>query len=649
MCGIAGALSPSGFDPNLLRVMGDAIRHRGPDGDGYLLHAPERGLQVRRELDSEEARGAGPVTAGFAHRRLAIIDLSEASDQPMVDSTGEFAIAYNGELYNYVELREELEGLGRPARTSGDTEVVLNAYAEWGPDCLRRMVGMWAFAILDLRRRVLFLALDRFGIKPLFTALAGGTLYFASEIKALLSVPAVKPEPEEAVVRKYLLSGRVDESPETFFSGIRRLPPAHHASLPLDQPPSQPRPQRYWSLPDDTPFKGTRADAAEELKRRLSESVRLHLRSDVPVGTCLSGGLDSSAIVCLAHELRQGGTVPQYTHGGFGYLPQDPAFSERRFMDAVVERTGIEMTYVRPTPERFSSALLEIVRQQDEPFGSASIAAQWFVFEAAKRARLKVMLDGQGADEVLGGYHGYFPAIGLAHLRARRPLRYARFNRKYRRLVGAPVVPFRDAIFYMAPARVREAGVAQLPETPATALMSRGLRDRAGPKDIATPEFTSINEILEAHTGSLGLPALLRFEDRNSMAHSVEARVPFLDHRLVEFCFSLPGEYKVRGLETKHVLREGMRGVLPEPIRTRTDKIGFRAEPTATWQLAEQHRDSLLADRTSYEQEWFDRAGLEGLLNGNSRSDDAEFTLWRVLNTKLWLRTFWGEDNSALS
>jgi asparagine synthase (glutamine-hydrolysing) len=645
MCGIAGAFSPEGVDPGVLPAMGDALRHRGPDGEGYLLHGPTTGVQVHRSREFNDREE--PVTVGFAHRRLTIIDLTEASDQPMLDPSGEFALSYNGELYNYVELRAELEEAGRPPRTSGDTEVVLNAYAEWGPACLERMVGMWALAILDLRRRVIFLAVDRFGIKPLYYTVANGALYFGSEIKALLTAPGVNPEPNESVVRRFLLTGRVDQTAETFFSGIRRLQGAHHVSIPLDGPVAQPPPQRYWSYPSAT-FNGSRREAAAEFRRRFQESVRVHLRSDVPVGTCLSGGLDSSGIVCVADELRRDGIVPSYAHHGFGYLPDDPEVSERRFMEEVVRRTGIEMTYVQPSPERVRSALLEIIRQQDEPFGSTSIAAQWFVFEAAHRDRLKVMLDGQGADEVLGGYHGYFASIGLAHLRAGRRLAYARFNRQYRKRIGEPVMPRSMARVHLA-----QAGQELPPPEVTTAiagveLMTPELQERCEPDDIAVPDFHSINDILEAHTAHLGLPSLLRFEDRNSMAHSIEARVPFLDHRLVEFAFSLPGDYKVKGLETKDVLRRALRGTLPEAIRSRQDKIGFRAEPTVTWELASRNSESLLANRTPFEESWFDRGALETLLNGAGRSEASEFMLWRVLNTKLWLRTFFGEGRDAL-
>ncbi len=356
MCGLAGIVSSSGIDPQLLPRMGDAIAHRGPDGQGYLTHRPGSGIEVGRSVN-----GGGRVspTVGFAHRRLAIIDLSEASDQPALDESGRLALVFNGEIYNYVELRAELESLGHTFRTSGDTEVLLRSYAEWGPDCLRRLVGMWAFAMLDLERRQLFLARDRFGIKPLFYARAGDALYFASEIKSLLQVPAIRREPDEATMRRYLLTGAVDDRPRSFFEGISQLAPAHHLSVPLVPGGPEPQPERYWSTPAEA-FTGSREEAANEFADRFGDAIRSHSRSDVPVGTCLSGGLDSSSIVCIADRLRGAGEIPRYAHSGFGYLPDNPEYSERRFMAAVVERTGIEMTYVEVTPERFAEALLLI-------------------------------------------------------------------------------------------------------------------------------------------------------------------------------------------------------------------------------------------------------------------------------------------------
>jgi asparagine synthase (glutamine-hydrolysing) len=640
VCGIAGAISADGVDPAALSVMGDAIRHRGPDGRGYLLWSPGDELRLERSVQGRPAS----ARVGLAHLRLSIIDLRETNDQPLVSADGSLALSFNGEIYNYVELRAELEALGHSFRTEGDTEVLLAAYSEWGPACVERLVGMWAFALLDARRSTVLLSRDRFGIKPLYYTLAGGTLYFASEIKALLTVPQVRPEPDEAVVRRYLLSGSVDETDRTFFAGVRSLPPAHNAVLPVDGRATAPAPERYWSIPEEG-YDGDRAAAAREFAELFSASVRVHTRSDVPVGTCLSGGLDSSAIVCVADRLRRGGGLPHYEHHGFGYVPDDPAWSERRYMDAVVDRTGLRMTYVEVPSQRFSDSLVTIAAQQDEPFGTTSIAAQYFVFEAAKAGGMKVMLDGQGADEILGGYHHYFPLIAATLLRQRRFGAYRRFSMAQRRARGERPISARHALAALTPRRLSDQLATRLLDSPTSRVLSAELREGVRFTDTRTPEFDSVHDLLAAHTSSLGLPALLRFEDRNSMAHSIEARVPFLDHRLVEFCFRLPFEFKVNGAVTKDVLREAMRDVLPEEVRTRGDKIGFRAEPTAAWELADRQRGALLEERTDYERRLIDPAGFEALLDGDRRSTEAEFILWRAINLKLWLRSFWGDGD----
>jgi asparagine synthase (glutamine-hydrolysing) len=628
--------------------MGDRIAHRGPDGEGYLLASPES-TRLRRSSREEIADfGDTAAAVGFAHRRLTIIDLSERSDQPLVDASGDHAIAYNGEVYNYLELREELRRLGHSFRSEGDTEVVLEAYKEWGGECVQRFIGMWAFAIIDRRARTILLSRDRFGIKPLYYARTGEALYFASEIKALLAVPALQVEPNEEVVRRFLLDGRVDYSERTFFRGITRLPPAHNLLVRLDADLVI-DPRRYWWYP---PQDGqvSEPEAAAELRGLLEDSVRLHARSDVPVGTCLSGGLDSSSIVCLAEQLRAGGEVPRYTHSAFGYVPQDEAFSERRHMQSVVDRTGARLFLVDPPVERFVEELLGIVRQQDEPFGSTSIAAQWFVFETARREGMKVMLDGQGADEVLGGYEHYFTVIGSNLLRERKLLSYARFSREHKALLGRPPLPFLHAGWSVLPQRARQGLTRRLPmPLPAEArIMSTEMRERVRRDSRPSPP-RSLHQLLRTQTEAISLPSLLRFEDRNSMAHSIEARVPFLDHRVVEFAFRLRPEMKIKGVETKHILREAMRGTLPEDIRARKDKLGFRAEPHAAWTIAERHLDSLVANRTDYEERWFDPEAVAVMLNGSDRSTENEVRAWRAINVKLWLRLHWGDSAHPLS
>jgi asparagine synthase (glutamine-hydrolysing) len=648
MCGIAGAIAPGGgIDPSALIRMNDRIAHRGTDGEGYLVGSSQEGRLRRRTREEVAEAGDAVAPVGFAHRRLTIIDLSERSDQPLVDASGEYAIAYNGEVYNYVELRDELTRLGRSFRSEGDTEVVLEAYKEWGAECVQRFVGMWAFAILDRPGRRVLLSRDRFGIKPLYYARLGDALYFASEIKALLAVPGLEVEPNEELVRRFLLDGGVDYSEETFFRGITKLPPAHNLSIGLDAE-RELEPRRYWSYPPQD-GRVSEGDAATEFHELLEDAIRIHARSDVPVGTCLSGGLDSSSIVCLAEELRGGGQIPRYTHSAFGYLPQDEAFSERRHMQSVIDKTGARMFFVDPPVERFVDELLHIVRQQDEPFGSTSIAAQWFVFEAARREGMKVMLDGQGADEVLGGYEGYFMVIASNLLRERKLLSYARFSREHKELLGRPALPRLHALWSVLPDRARRTASRsrRIPLPPGAQLMSGEMRETTRRHYEPNPP-SSLYELLRTQTESVSLPSLLRFEDRNSMAHSIEARVPYLDHRVVEFAFRLRPEMKIKGVETKRVLREAMRGVLPEDIRARKDKLGFRAEPAAAWIIAERHRDSLVENRTGYERRWFDPGAMAALLDGD-RSFDNELLAWRAINVKLWLRQHWGNSDDLLS
>jgi asparagine synthase (glutamine-hydrolysing) len=645
MCGIAGIIAPTGLAPAALERMSTALEHRGPDAAAYLLHQAGVPLAVSASADALAPR-ARAATVGLAHRRLSIIDLNDRSDQPMIDATGRYALTYNGEIYNYIEIRKELERVGHRFRTVGDTEVVLMAYREWGPACVHRFVGMWAFALLDLDRSCLFLSRDRFGIKPLFYSVAQGGLRFASEIKALLATGDLSLDPNEDAVREFLLIGRADTSEESFFRGIFHLPPAHNAVVPLGAP-SRVNPRRYWTCPPPG-REAIPVDAAEEFASLLDDSVRLHARADVAVGTCLSGGLDSSAIVCVAERLREGGATPSFAHHGFGYVPRDPAYSERSYMDEVTKRTKIRMTFVQASSQRAYELISQIARQQDEPFGTASIVAQWLVFEAAAHAGLKVMLDGQGADEVLGGYHAYLPMVARTHLRNWRLLRYARFAAEHRRMYGARPLPPRDALASAVPALRRLGDVRSRTLTPAASMLSPSFRGRWHLADTASLRPRSINEILERAT-TVHLPALLRFEDRNSMAHSIEARVPFLDHRLVEFAFRLPGEEKITGAVTKHILRESLAGVLPDAIRARTDKIGFRADPDITWTLARRHRDALLTSATQYEDRWLEREALARLLTSPDRSPDTEAALWRVISLKLWLARNWSESGTSLA
>jgi asparagine synthase (glutamine-hydrolysing) len=649
MCGIAGIVAPREVQAGLLGRMSSALRHRGPDGTGLMRYSAAGGIRVVPGDGACPPLPEGGGTVGFAHRRLAIIDLSEANGQPMLGASGATCLVFNGEIYNYRELRRELERHGHRFRTTGDTEVLLAAYETWGPACLRRLNGMWAFALLDAQRQRVLLSRDRFGIKPLYTTVQGGTLYFASEIKALLAVPGVRREPDERTVSRFLLTGLVDDGDETFFAGISQLPAGHLLEVPLGEPHAA-RSQRYWDLPVER-FRGSDAEAVDRFRELFVDAVRLHMRSDVPVGTCLSGGLDSSSIVCAADLLRRAGELSTYTHHAFGYRSPDPESNEAAHMDRVATAAGSKMHYVDFDTPAFVGALPEILRAQDEPFGSASIAAQWFVFREARAAGMKVMLDGQGADETLGGYHAYFVTLAAARIAALDLGGFRRLRAAYEREIGpfpmTPRLAVRQLVARWAPPldallrrrhsllRLRPLSLALTPALNRPEWLET-------PSSMRATTAVSLRERLQEDVRRLVLPALLRYEDRNSMAHSLEARVPFLDHRLVEFAFSLPDAWKVSGITTKAILRQAMAGILPEATRTRRDKIGFRADPRLTAGYITAHRHEILANHGEWEQRWFRQQGVEALLDGYDGSVAAEFGAWRLLNVKLWARQFWG-------
>lgn len=637
MCGIAALLMPDGrITPATLRSMTRLIRHRGPDDEGYVFFDGRGGWccrggeetppEVLRPPSSSrpdvpqeriaENNVPAPSVLAFGHRRLAIVDLSAAGHQPMATPDGRYWIVYNGELYNHRELRGQLEQEGCVFTSRSDTEVILQAFARWGPDCLSRFNGMWAFLIFDSRTNRLFGARDRFGIKPLYYWRSPlGGLAFASEIKQFTALPGWQARLNWQRAFEFLHWGALDHTGETLFDGVQQIPPGgcFQLSVPSEkqtgrelqcgivrfpqQEPNHDRDRRpgelqiktWYRLPETPARHLSLSDAAEELRDLLADAVRLRLRADVPVGSCLSGGLDSSSIVCLMHEqLRRSGRF--YRQEAVSSCTDDPRCDERRFMEAVVRQTGIRTHRVWPMPETLFETLDRLTWHQDQPFGSTSIFAQWTVFAEAKKQGLIVMLDGQGADEQLAGYHGFYgswfaelawrgrwntlrkemqacrrmhglaPPTACKQLAASLPVigRFAHFVWRCLRRGGGGGSFLRKETFHKQGVR-----------------FSRAARQVGGPRP-------SLRSLSAAQLMSTNLPQLLHYEDRNSMAHSVESRVPFLDSRVVEHVFTLPGRCKIQHGWTKAVLREAMRGLLPECIVHRMDKIGFET-PEARW------------------------------------------------------------------
>jgi asparagine synthase (glutamine-hydrolysing) len=615
MCGFVAIISPDRLEPELLVKMRDRLAHRGPDGAQSWSTATPRAV------------------VGLGHRRLSIIDLTHGGDQPMFDASGELALVYNGEIYNYLELREELTAAGRIFVTQSDTEVLLAAYEHWGTDCLLRLNGMFAFALWDGRRRELFLARDRFGEKPLFyTRLSGGGYAFASEMKALFAHPGVRTSPNESAVRDYVGGSFYEDGEETMFEGVFRLMPAH-AMVAGDDGTIRRR-WRYWT-PDYRPVEDgfDEAAATERFRELLERSVRLRLRSDVPVGTSLSGGLDSSAIVCLLAAARmQTPTLTQNTFSG-RFDETDPTLSEGPYIDLVVERAAVRAHGVTPTPLGLLEESERLHWHQEEPFLSASIYLQWCVMRLAYEHRTTVLLDGQGADELLAGYQFYFPAYQLDLVDRWRLGRLLYDTVAFRRRLQRASRGYADSL------RRFDHNIALGPRVVARAWRSRSSVAH-GSYDVGVPEAVpgmrlrrQIAEALQYNS----LPMLLRYADRNAMAFSRETRFPFLDHELVDFCVRLPDRAFIRDGWQKHILRQATRDILPPEIRLRADKVGYAA-PLDTWLRAalREWAHARLFSGAIVGLEGYDRARLEELWLRHQGGENNSWALWRWISLSEW-------------
>ncbi len=629
MCGIFGSI---GFDPDRNRI--DIVAHRGPDGAGWSLH------------DSP----AGPVALG--HRRLAIIDTTDAGLQPMADPTGRYRLVYNGELYNYIELRAELAARGETFRTETDSEVLLRAYAVWGEAALDRFRGMFAFLIWDEREKRLFAARDRFGIKPLYWTASHAGVAFASEIKQFLGLPSVPGRMNLPRIHDFLASGIADHTAETMFDGVMQLRAGECATVEARGGPPRVKVRRWYRIPAHDTSRGlTEREAAERFKSLLAESVRLHLRSDVTVGSCLSGGLDSSSIVCLmAPMLAAHGDAARVHTVSACY--DEKNVDEKPFMDAVVAHTGVAARFVFPRAEDVFTRAEQITWHQDEPFGSTSIFAQWCVFAEAKRAGIKVMLDGQAADEQLAGYHSSFQFYLSDLLRRGRAIALIQTLTQRSRIHGTSAGPeLLKALLPLLPewlvGILRRQHRAQLQHDWLASDAFGPLAQQPGAfrhagDALGLPPVTDLATLCLNLVFASNLQMLLHWEDRNSMAHSIEARVPFADHPLVEFSLSLGNAHKIVGAQTKRVLRRAMDGTIPDRIRDRNDKLGF-ATPEQAWfrgPLKSAAREGVEATLSTY----------PGLLNaaGTRRLVDdmlegrrpVDFLLWRIINLGLWGRRF---------
>ena len=638
MCGIAGALAPAGIDPGLLGHMSALLRHRGPDDEGYVgqrsgeAFVPYRGEETIDELSSLPAWSSAPdgYQLAMCHRRLSIIDLTSAGHQPMLSPDGNLALVYNGEIYNYLELADELGSLGWDVRGQGDTAVLLAAFAQWGPACVHRLRGMWAFAVYDRRTATLTLSRDRFGIKPLYYMQHRGSFAFASEMKALLAALSSEPRGSATDVVRLLAWGALDDEESTLFEDISAVPAG--TNLHLDARDLRVRSERYYDVTTTAvgEFRGSLADAVDEYRLRLDESIRLHMRSDVQVGSCLSGGLDSNLAVALATRRLGNGRLATFTA-----VFDDPAIDERRFVELHAARSGRFVVHqATPTAESLLAELDRFVHAQEHPVASSAPFAQWAVMQLAGTQKIKVLLDGQGADEAIGGYSYFAGAYLLDLARAGRLLsayRQARLLRDRRSVhLG------------------RELGRAAYANAPAAIRRRVRAASRTG-LDLVTPEYrflagdppaTSARTFTDrcAHAVAHSLPRLLRYEDRSSMAFSIESRVPYLDHPLVEFVLSLPPGLKFHQGWSKFVQRRAADDLLPSEIVWRKDKLGFTT-PQGEWKRALAGRLRELIRSTELPP-FLDRTRIEKMLESETASSVALSEFWQTMFLLKWLDVF---------
>jgi asparagine synthase (glutamine-hydrolysing) len=655
MCGIAGFHLPNSENmSDALEAMAQALRHRGPDDEGYLVVECSTGktnqlggADCQLELPPIKTY-RGKADLYLAHRRLSIIDTSPRGHQPMPSPDGRHWIVFNGEIYNFVELRGELKSHGHRFRTGTDTEVALAAYGTWGIEALHRFNGMWSFALYDVEKKELILCRDRFGVKPLYYFHLNDIFAFASEIKSLASFPQFNLNTDLAQVFDYLLFGWEGEAGKTLFQEIRELEPGSVLRYRLDR--RSLKINKYYQLPqnDDCPAYNSvlAQNYSQEISYLLRQAVELRLRSDVPIGSCLSGGLDSSTIVCTIDRLLKKGKLEQVgeKQAVFTAGYHDYSKDETKWAKMVAESVALTWYISYPRARELLTDIEDLVYYQEIPFISTSIYAQYRIMKLAREQGIKVLLDGQGGDELFGGYASFY---AMQHREMLTNGKWSALWQEWKSQKEASVSLWATLLNLIMPA------IKRLAPSDFMSTMYRSIRPeckyisgdfwrhyRHRTEAITERYHRGLNHMLRDMMTGLSLKNLLRYEDRNSMRFSIESRTPFADDLpLIERLFSIPGIYKIHHGWSKHLLRMAAKDLVPEPIRWRHDKIGF-ATPESKW-LREigpsllaymDHRLSSVIDIGKFIRDW------PSIINNQSR--EGVTTVWRFLNLGIWARVF---------
>lgn len=613
MCGINGRISNQhqSYTDKDIRTMMQKMHHRGPDDTGTFF---SEGLV-------------------FGFVRLSIIDLSPAGHQPFQSPDGRYTMVFNGEIFNYVELKEELTSLGHTFLTKTDTEVLLHSYMEWGKGMLHKLNGMWAIAIYDKQEQTVFCARDRYGIKPFYYTVSEGELIFSSEIPCILEVLPKKPQANQSVLLDYLLFNKTEQSEDTFFSGIRKLMHGHCMTLNLKKRNfSNNKPEKWYDIHQRVQQTKGYIEAPA-YRESLNEAVKLRLRSDVPIGVCFSGGLDSSSIASVIMDDFHKKDLNTFS------AIYDASFSgdESKFIYLYKDKPG-QRHYVTPSAESLFSDLDKFVECHAEPLPSTSPYAQFKVMELAK-GNVVVTIDGQGADEQLGGYHYFFGFYYKDLLKQGKLFRLFKEMWAYTR-IHKSLFAFKTFAFFLLPGKWR----IKLKANNLSYLDKSFVKKYGGDSQIADNLYGSgsLNEALINHF-EYKLEHLLKWEDRNSMFFSLEARVPFLDYRLVEQTLATQSDLIIRDGWTKHILREAMKGTLPEEIRMRVDKNGFMT-PQDEWfrtPIWQEKIHSIIASDSFASRELFDVKAVKNQYQKHLRGEvKIAKEIWKWIHTELWFRKF---------
>jgi len=611
MCGICGMFGI--FDTAGLGKMVSRLNHRGPDDKGFFFY--------------EENNVA------LGHTRLSIIDLSESGNQPMYSSNGSHIIVYNGEVYNYLEIRKELESKGYIFRTLTDTEVVLNSYLYWGDQCLSKFNGMFAFAIWDRSKKELFCARDRLGVKPFYYFYCNGKFAFASEIKPLRELECIRKKPNNHMIYDYMVDGYVEHTDQTFFKNIYKLMPGCYAYISLEEGMHI---EKYWDISINDEIRNTDDShrIIDEFRNLFIDSVKLRLRSDVPVGSCLSGGLDSSAIVCVVNnfikEKMQGSSIGE-RQKTFSSCFEDLKFDERKYIEAIAQKTLSDKNYIFPNSDDLINDLTKLIYQQEEPFLGTSIFAQWRIMKTVKESGITVLLDGQGADELLGGYRKY-KLFMIKQLMGEK-----RYSAAYKEIIGGLLQNNRAYNFTMDFQKIKKilgAGT----DTKMLKYIHKNFKlDYGCTTEHVFPQ--NLSESLYLDLRKYSLPALLRYEDKNSMSFSVEARLPFLDYRLVEYSAKLPLAYKLNNGWSKWVLRQAMKGIVPDRIIDRRDKMGFVTSEKKWINEKREYFRKVFENKNFLSSDYLNNKDIlkdfDNIINGAETP-----YLWRFINLEIWMQLF---------